>query len=158
MRPFLKISIGFFLIAFFGICYLAWYGHDIEKIYGRLQNSLFTGFLTLGGFLLSLKTFILIQLKKELYDSPSYREHFRAVQEVEKTGSLYDPLKNLGEYLLYSVLFALSTSAAQLTIGFIPNKYAASFCLALPVAAFFVVFRAWFAIRKTLLEWFGQLK
>lgn len=158
MKSFSKIALLFFVIPFAVLCYLAYKGMPVEQFHSKVQNSLFTGFLTLGGFLLSLKTFILVQLKKELYDSADYRSHFQGVQEVQKTASLYTPLKNLGEYLLQSVLFSLATSAAQLSIGFIPSKYAACFCLALPIAAFFVVFRAWFAIRKTLHEWFNQLK
>src|SRR5207247_1863335 len=112
----------------------------------------------LGGFLLSLKTFILIQLKKEVFESPLYREHYLAVQGIQETAGLYEPLKSLGYFLLYSVLFSLLTSACQITVGFIANKWAAIFCFGLGLTTLSLVFRAWWAIRLTLRAWFDQLK
>ena len=35
----------------------------------HLRGSLFSGFLTLGGFLLSLQMFIVVKIKEDLYDS-----------------------------------------------------------------------------------------
>jgi len=147
----------------FGLSYgLVWYaqfkGFDLSAFYSKLQPSLFTGFLTLGGFLLSLMVFIVVQLKKELFDDKNYQQHHEAVSKIQQTSSLYEPLKNLGSYLLYSVLFSLVTSLSQITIGLLPYTHAKIFCVAIALTTFCVVIRAWMAIRLTLKNWFDHLK
>jgi hypothetical protein len=136
-----------------------WFPADfLSKAYDKLQTPLFTGFLTLGSFLLSLKTFIVVQLKKELFDHKEYRDHFDAVQENQTTDGLYAPLKQLGNFLLWSELFALLTSLSQITIGFVPHSFAKIWCLSAAIATLAVVIRAWLAIRKALNQWFTHLK
>src|SRR5207237_4623452 len=109
----------------------------------KLRTSLFTGFLTLGGFLLTLKTFMLVQLKKELYDTQQYKERVLNQREVRPELSLYGPLTRLGTLLVFCVLGTLSASAAQFTIGFIPNRITAALAISMAVMALVLVFIAW---------------
>jgi hypothetical protein len=49
----------------------------LVRFYGEnIRGSLFTGFLTLGGFLLSLKTFIIVKMKENVYDDERYIDGF----------------------------------------------------------------------------------
>lgn len=51
----------------------------------HLRGNLFAGFLTVGGFLLSLKTFILIKLKENVYDHKEYRKIYREQKELDSS-------------------------------------------------------------------------
>jgi hypothetical protein len=115
-----------------------------------MRNSLFTGFLTLCGFLMSAKTFIVVNMKKEVYDRPRYRENFREQQALKPSMRLFGPLESLARLLTINVAFSLVTAASQFTIGLIPSIWAAGWCLG--VAAVTMVFLGFslFQIRKNL--------
>lgn len=126
----------------------------------RLQVPLFTGFLTLSGFLLSLKTFILIKLKEDLYDLPQYKKRLdeRRLANPSVKLTLYGPLSRLGTFLIYSVACALGTALAQLTIGFLPGKLPVAICLSLAGITTGLVGVAWWQIRGSLQNWFELLE
>lgn len=132
------------------------------RIYdAKLQTPLFTGFLTLGGFLLTLKTGLLMRLKSDLYDNGTYRKQVVAMNNLAVPGqriSVFGPLQRLGSFLIVVVLMSLGTSVSQLTIGFIPSKLAAMFCLALAAVTISLVFAAWIEIRNNLQRWFSLLE
>lgn len=132
----------------------------IASYSARLQVPLFTGFLTLSGFLLSLKTFILIKLKEDLYDLPQYKRRLneRRLANPNVKLTLYGPLSRLGSFLIYSVACALGTALAQLTIGFIPGKLPVAICLSLAGITTGLVGVAWWQIRGSLQNWFELLE
>jgi hypothetical protein len=133
--------------------------HDIYPFYSeQLRTPLFTGFLTLGAFLLSLQTFILIRLKEGLYDNPEYRKLVKERQANKSTDSLFGPLTRLGNLLIYSVLFALITAFYQFSIGLIRSELGAAVGLALAFTAAVVVLFAWWQIRGNLNCWFENLE
>jgi hypothetical protein len=159
MKPLVKTATFAFLITASVLAVLVWrWDFCLQRVYDKFQAPLFSAFVTLGSFLFALKSFILVTLKKEIYDTDRYKEHFRHVQEAQTTAHLYTPLKNLGNFLLYSVLFALITSTAQLTLGFIPHPVAQIICLSLAVCTLALVFRAWIAIKQSLKQWFNDLE
>jgi len=158
VKQFPKIVIYSFVLTSGALCLLVDKGWNLHEAYGKIQGALFTGFLTIGGFLLTLKTFILVQLREKLFDSADYKAHYARIKELDPTASLYGPLKNLGTFLLYSVVFSIVTSVAHLTVGFIPSQYAAVFCLSLSFCTLSLVLRAWLAIRKSLRIWFDHMK
>jgi len=119
---------------------------------------LFTGFLTIGGFLLTLKTFVLVQLKKELYENDYYKQRLNDKRLLNPNLSLYGPLNRLGYLLVLCVLAALTTAVAQLSVGFIPSRYAAAFCIAVAAGTLALVFQAWYEIKCNLTTWFEYLE
>jgi len=123
-----------------------------------MRTPLFTGFLTLGGFLLSLKTFILVKLKEDLYDLPSYKKRVLERKKLNPNLTLYGPLTRLGTFLIYCVLLSLITAVLQFSFGFLESDFAASICLALSVTTISVIFIAWWQIRVSINEWFLILK
>ncbi|MEK6334011.1 MAG: hypothetical protein AABM67_03620 [Acidobacteriota bacterium] len=123
----------------------------------KLRTPLFTGFLTIGGFLLTLKTFVLIKLKEEVYESPWYRDKIDRNRKLNPKLTLYGPLNRLGSLLIFCVFAALSTAVAQLSVGFIPNRFASAFCISLAVGSLILVFCAWFYIWRNLTYWFELL-
>ncbi|HEY1189627.1 MAG TPA: hypothetical protein VGE74_18415 [Gemmata sp.] len=103
-----------------------------------MRNSLFTGFLTLCGFLMSAKTFIVVNMKKEVYDRKLYQENFRVQQKLKPGVTLYGPLQSLATLLTANVALSLLTAASQFTIGLIPSVWAAAWCVG--VAAVTLIF------------------
>ncbi len=134
------------------------FGWCIEDAYQKIRPSLFTGFLTIGGFLLSLKTLILVQLRKELYDSEEYKAEIKEHQKEHPEYRRYAPLKNLGEFMLWSVFAAIMTAAVHLFLAFFSHKLTVIFSLSLSLTTLALVFRAWMAIRTSLHVWFRTLK
>lgn len=121
----------------------------IFQFYSKnLRASSFTAFLTISIFLLSLKTFIVTTMKKEVFDDNKYLEDytdrfpslhrsyrnkvwvFKGEKEDErntevKCRHLYFPLKNLSDTLFISIVLAISASLSQFTLGFIDSPWTA---------------------------------
>lgn len=135
------------------------YGFDLYCFYSsKMQTPLFTGFLTLGGFLLTLKTFVLIKLKEGLYDHKKYQEHHNKRKLLNSELTYYGPLSRLGNFLILSVLFALLTSFFQFTFGFIDSNLIAAIALSLAFTTSIIVLFAWWNIRRNLNYWFELLE
>lgn len=137
-----------------------WGGDTAVKLYGeKLQMPMFTGFLTLAGFILSLKTNILLRLQNDLFDKPLYKERIERASALEgQPISRFEPLINLGNYLVWTVFACLAASLAQVTFGFIKNRWSVGVALAAGFVAFVFTLFAWFAIRANLQVWFDLLK
>ncbi|MCK6586798.1 MAG: hypothetical protein L6Q76_04345, partial [Polyangiaceae bacterium] len=76
-------------------------GKEFHEFYAHsMRGSLFTGFLTLSGFLFSVNTFIVVNMKKELYDHVSYFEKVTRLQGVNPNLTFYGPLRRLSRLLL----------------------------------------------------------
>ncbi|MNB54593.1 hypothetical protein D3C87_826680 [compost metagenome] len=125
-----------------------------------LRGSLFAGFLTLGGFLMSLKTFIIVNMKKEVYDSKPYQEMWREQKKLD-TGNrivtIYSPLRDLSSVLYITILLCVLTAVSQLTVGLFGNLWTSIFCVW--VAANAIVFLIWCLtlIRENLKTMFDHL-
>jgi len=105
----------------------------------NLRASFFSGFLTLGGFLVAVNTFIIVQLKKELYDHDAYRDRVVARQALRKANEgadgrrlgFYGPLRRLSRCILTAIVLAVVTAVSQLTIGLYPSHFCTIICIAL---------------------------
>lgn len=121
----------------------------------KIRSSLFTGFLTLGGFLLSLKTFIIVKMKESVYDSNEYREYFEDRRERNRSLSLYKPLQNLSHLLFWAILFAIITSVLQFSIGFFENYLTTMICIFMAAFTIVLLVLSLFEIKKNLDSWFN---
>jgi hypothetical protein len=132
--------------------------NELVEFYGeKMRASLFAGFLTLGGFLLSLKTGIVIKIKENVYDSEKY---LAKVEEAQANGvetTVYGPLRRLSLVLSTAVYAALITSALQLTLGLFPKWWAASLCLSVAAFALALLLVAFKLIQVNLTKWFEFL-
>lgn len=115
-----------------------------------MRSSLFTGFLTLSGFLLAAKTFVVVNMKKEVYDNEKYQENFKTQRRLDQTMRLYGPLESLARSLVLNVALCLGTAASQFTVGLIPSPFAAAVCLALAAAAIVFLAVSLVRIRRNL--------
>lgn len=107
---------------------------------------------------MSLKTFILIKLKEDLYENDRYKKRISEMRLLNPKLTLYGPLQRLGTFLVYCVFGAFLCSVIQFTLGIIECDYVAAFCISIAVASMSVVFLAWWEIRKNLKDWFSLLQ
>lgn len=125
-----------------------------------LRAPLFTGFLTLAGFLLAATTFIVLQMKKELYEKGYYAGRVSRGKAFGGTGAVYAPLRRLGHVLMACVSLALLSSVSQLTIGLIESSITACICIALATLAVlglsWSIYLVWGNLNTLFREWEKQ--
>ena len=133
-------------------------GKDIFDFFTKnMRGSFFAGFLTIGGFMLSLKTFVLVKMKEGLYDSKPYKDRNERLQRFGHSESLYTPLKRLSHLLFSSILAALLTSALQLTLGLVPRWWSAMVCAGFAGGTIVMLVFSLLQIKANLDEWFRSL-
>lgn len=127
------------------LCWFVCYG-KIVHVYEGMRPALFTGFFTLSGFLLTAKTFIVLNMKKEVYSTKTYlrtirdfRNSFdREANESERKKAaleIYRPLKSMGDILTTNVGATLFTALLQFSVGLLPFVSAATICLSVAAGA-----------------------
>lgn len=132
---------------------------NLAQFYGdEIRGSLFSGFLSAGGFLLALKTFILIKMKQEVYDTDLYGKNFEnARKRNQTTDERYGPLKRLGQYLFLSIMSAFTTAALQLTVGLLGCRLTATVCLTVAMFTTILLVVCLLSVKSNLNEWFRLL-
>ena len=100
----------------------------IESYVKAMRASMFTGFLTLSGFLLSATTFVIIQMKKEVYEQPYYLERCRKQRKFGKCQPVYAPLRRLSRVLICAIALSLMASLIQVTVGLYETFFAVIIC------------------------------
>ncbi|WP_339473985.1 hypothetical protein [Pseudomonas sp. RL_5y_Pfl2_69] len=135
-----------------------------QKVYNfyasNLRGSFFTGFLALGGFLMSAKTFIIVNMKKEVYDSKKYEETWLSglkLNGASKYWTLFYPLRRLSNIIFYTIAFCFIASIAQLTVGLFKAIPAILICFFLVVVAICFLMLSLFLIKKNLTTMFDHL-
>ncbi len=120
----------------------------------NLRGSLFAGFLTLGGFLFSAKTFIVVKMKEGVYDTDGYTDRLEILRRDHPDAEHYAPLKRLTGFLFYTVLMCLVTAVAQLTLGLLPHWMPVAICLCLSVITVVLLCISLKVVNDNLKEWF----
>ncbi|WP_346840909.1 hypothetical protein RAL92_21820 [Metapseudomonas otitidis] len=97
----------------------------LVKLYDdKLRSDFFSGFLAVGAFLLSLKTFIVMTMKTSVYDTEDYRKRWQKQFDLDdRIGSRYSGLKQLNDCMFNSILFSLVAAVAQVTIGLVGGVF-----------------------------------
>lgn len=124
----------------------------------NMRGSLFTGFLTVGSFLLSLKAFIVVKLKENIFDSDGYKDKLKDRRKLNPSLTLYGPLKRLSLLIFLSIASAISASISQLTIGLIERWEATFFCVFVSIFAIGMLISTLLLIKSTLDEWLDYLE
>lgn len=162
IEEYLVYSIPSFLaLVTFGVCtyFVLVLKFDLPAFYEKnMRSSLFAGFLTLGSFLLTLKTGIVIKIKEGLYDNVKYQERIIERRKLNATLTVFGPLRRLAKLLSLSVISALVTAASQLTIGLIPNWIATATCLSMATLALSILLSAFCLIQSNLTDWFDLME
>jgi len=124
-----------------------------------LRGSLFSGFLTLGGFLLSLQTFIVVKMKEGVYDNDRHRAKVEKERErTSKTVPIFGELDRLRRLLFGAITAALGSAVCQITVGLVPNLYTTTVCLTLAAFAIALLAQSLLLINSNLHDWFAALE
>jgi len=124
----------------------------------NIRGSLFSGFLTLGGFLLSLKTFIIVNMKKEVYDKSEYLQIHNVALARGHKGSRYSPLKDLGDVIFFAIVACISTACLQMTLGLFARAWSSAICLAAALYSIIMLLVVLHYIRRNLQAMFKFLE
>lgn len=125
----------------------------------NLRGSLFSGFLTLGSFLVAVNTFIVVNMKKELYDSRGYRDRVAKMRALNERITFFGPLRRLSALLFWTIILAIGTSVSQLTVGIVFHHWlAAAFCIALAAATIAMLIAVLVVIKRNLRSWFDYME
>lgn len=128
---------------------------QLHEFYAKnLRGSLFSGFLTLSGFLFSINTFIVVNMKKELYDHEDYLKRVVLMRTAMSAMTVYGPLRRLSRLLLLAVCSSVAASVVQFTVGLVRTWYTATFCLLVPIVAIVYLAKVLVAIRRNLRDLF----
>ena len=125
---------------------------------GELRDSFFTAFLSVGGLLLTLKTFIILHMKEQVYDNSEYDELFQDLQKQNSDlKNKYLPLQKLSTLLFVSVCMSLGTAIYHITIGLMNHWLVAviSMFLSISTLLFFII--SLIQIRTNITVWFDHL-
>lgn len=97
----------------------------LVKLYeDKLRSDFFSGFLAVGAFLLSLKTFIVMTMKTNVYDTEAYHKRWEKQYVMDgRIGPKYSGLKQLNDCMFNSILFSLIAAVAQVTIGLVGGYF-----------------------------------
>lgn len=131
----------------------------IPDFYAKnIRGSLFSGFLTMGSFLLSLKAFIVVKLKENVFDSKPYKDNLAELKKINPDLTLYGPLRRLSLMIFLAIVSAIAASILQLTLGLINNWVATLVCLFVAVFAISMLICALILIKSTLDQWLDCLE
>ena len=154
------------LIAFCIISGVIWecsiyFNFDLFKFYSEnLRSALFSGFLTIGAFLLSLKTFIIVKLKEDLYDQDEYRARYEKNRTLnkKKAGTIYAPLNRLSDFLIICVIGSLVSAGFHFSIGLFKYNLTAAICISSSLFSLIIVLVACWEVKKNLAIMFELLE
>jgi hypothetical protein len=135
-------------------------GQSIDLYQKNARTPIFSGFLTMGSFLLALKTNILGRLK-ETYDTPEYRRIYRASLEKSNSTSAsryYASLERLSKALGWNIFFCLLTALFQMTLGFYFSAVAFAICVGTAAGCLILLMYLTYFLMKTHQEWFDKIE
>lgn len=159
MKRFALVALMFAASVVCAIYFLAPNIVTATSYYGeKIRPSLFTGLLTVGSFLLSLKVFIVVKFKETVFDSKEYKERLTNLRKIDPNIQHYAQVRNLSSVLFLSIASAISASACQLTIGLIEKPLAMMFCVFMAAFAGAMLLQTLLLIRKILSEWLDHME
>jgi hypothetical protein len=133
--------------------------NQVADFYAKnIRASLFTGFLTVGSFLLSLKVFIVVKFKENIFDSPAYKAKLEERRKLNAEITHYGPVKRLSRLLFFSIVSAIAASVAQLSVGLIATWQATLLCVFVATFAGTMLVCTLWLIREILDEWLSYLE
>ncbi|HPF39203.1 MAG TPA: hypothetical protein P5081_16955 [Phycisphaerae bacterium] len=131
-------------------------GANLIKVHDeKLRIPFFASFLTLAGFLLSLKTFVIVKMKELVYDDPFYAKAVKdmcsdAIELEAASREHYYPLRRLSELLFAAILCSFVASALQVSIGFLASKTAVIICIGAATVTVYLLVYSLLVTRRNL--------
>ena len=131
--------------------------HLVEVYQSNARAPIFAALITIGSFLLTLKTAILQRLK-EGFDTKNYTRRFLDYRVNEPQASYYASLKRLSNALASAIFLCFIASFLQMSLGFYAHSSAVLSCLFFAALALFVVMYLTTEIFLAHQEWFKKIE
>ena len=128
----------------------------------KIRGYLFSGFISVGSFLLSLHTFVIVNLKDKLFDSTAYKNNYMDFKsliikdftsDMINASEYYAPLNVLSVFLNVSIWLSIITAVIQFTLGFYDNTYTALFCMYMALITVLFLLNCLILIRCNIKIW-----
>lgn len=121
----------------------------------NLRGYLFSGFISVGSFLLSLHTFVIVNLKEKVFSTTEYKETFRKARRLSDPkdideSELYKPLDHLSSFINTSIWLSIITAISQFTLGLSTNFYACLACVWLAILTIVFMLQCLIIIRENI--------
>ncbi len=131
----------------------------IDLYQRNARTPIFSGFITMGSFLLALKTNILGRLK-DTYDTDEYKLIYRARLEGTKNSQFrfYETLERLSRSLGWNIYFCLFTALCQMTLGFLFKPWAFAVCAGLAASCLLFLLTLTYYLLSAHKEWFDTIE
>jgi hypothetical protein len=156
-RLFIIFGLGFVALVI-GIAWAAGEWPEMIEAYQKsARASVFTAFVTLGSFLLTMKTNMLQRLK-EAFDSPHHEAVYRQHRAANSGAKYYAGLGRMSRALAACVPMALVSSALQMTLGWCANRWLFALCVAAPTITLCFVLYLWFEISQAHRMWLDKIE
>ena len=110
--------------------------------YTEFRTGLFSGLLSMVGFTLTIKSFLIVNLAKTWHESETVEKVMVDVQAIDPSADLYAPLTKLKNNLMLPVVACLWGAVAQYTLG-LADVYAWAVALALGSAVTGLISLVW---------------
>lgn len=124
---------------------------DFYEFYSsNLRSELFAGFLSLAGFLFALKTFIIVTMKKEVYDDDFYDHYVAKAQNLDSSYKRYGPLQRLSLFLYTTIWASVITAVLQPTLGLWNHWFSALTCISVGVYTLALLVTSLILMNKNL--------
>lgn len=113
----------------------------VKSYHDYMRGYFFSAFLGISSFLLSLLTFVVINLKEKMFDSDDYKAMYRDFNGMGEKDDIvkkeiYKPLVVITTMLVISIASCIITALSQFTLGLSDNPWV----LVIPTSApFFAI-------------------
>lgn len=159
MKRIIAVSIIAAMVVLAAVIYLTPDSVKAIEFYDvKIRSALFSGLLTVGSFLLSLKVFIVVKFKENVFDSSAYKKRLAARRKINPNLSHYGPVRNLSQVLFIAIASSLTASVMQITVGLIPKWWALLLCTGSAAFAGVMLIQVLFLIRTILKDWLDHME
>jgi hypothetical protein len=126
-----------------------------------IKGYVFAAFLGASSFLISLLTFLVINIKEKMFDSPDYLKLYVLHMNLKEGDyiskkELYRPLRFISVMLVFSIFLSIISSISQLTLGFSSNKFLLIIPTLTPFLAVSFLISALFQIHSLIRQWLSS--
>jgi phosphoglycerol transferase MdoB-like AlkP superfamily enzyme len=147
---------GVFVAAVFTV--FGFVNPGLEQQYSAsIRTPTFSALLTLGSFLLTLKSAILQRLKDSFDTDEEAKLYIRHLKK-QPNRRYYHGLENMSVALSASIFMAFVSALLQLTVGFVSNPFAVAINLSSAITTFALVMYLWREIAKTHRKWLSKIE
>ena len=135
-------------------------GDSFHEYYAdSLRTSLFSGFLSVGGFLLGVKTFVIVRMKEGVYDTDAYAERWKQHKALHgRDMPRYEGLSRLKDLLFLTICAALTTACLQLTLGLWCSAWSAWICIGSAITATLALVQSMWWVQQNLTDWLQHVE